>query len=388
MITEPVRARLAELPDEDLPAYLYDLTALAEQVGRVRDCLPDEVELYYAAKANPAEPVLRVLAGFVTGIEVASAGELAHVRAACPDVPLAFGGPAKSPAEIGAALAAGAHRFHVESEHELRLLCALAERADARPEVLLRLNFPIGVGDSVALAMGGRPSPFGLDPGAVADCLRIVAGQRRVRVAGVHAHLASGLDATGQLATARRIADAARNTGIPLRELNIGGGMQVDYGRPADRFDWAGFGAGLKELAADVPDTRLRIEPGRSLTAYCGWYAATVADVKHSQGKAFALIRGGTHHFRTPAAKSHSHPFEIIHNGQWSYGWSRPTARDEPVTIAGQLCTPKDVLARDIPVELLRAGDRVVFGLAGAYAWNISHHEFLMHPRPGFHYLG
>lgn len=25
--------------------------------------------------------------------------------------------------------------------------------------------------------------------------------------------------------------------------------------------------------------------------------------------------------------------------------------------------------------------------LAGAYAWNISHHSFLMHPPPAFHYL-
>ncbi|MFF1333182.1 hypothetical protein ACFVYM_32485 [Streptomyces sp. NPDC058298] len=24
---------------------------------------------------------------------------------------------------------------------------------------------------------------------------------------------------------------------------------------------------------------------------------------------------------------------------------------------------------------------------AGARAWNISHHDFLMHPRPGFHFL-
>jgi diaminopimelate decarboxylase len=52
------------------------------------------------------------------------------------------------------------------------------------------------------------------------------------------------------------------------------------------------------------------------------------------------------------------------------------------VTIAGQLCTPKDVLARRVRVSRLRAGDLVAFGLAGAYAWNISHHGFLMHPPP------
>jgi diaminopimelate decarboxylase len=57
------------------------------------------------------------------------------------------------------------------------------------------------------------------------------------------------------------------------------------------------------------------------------------------------------------------------------------------VTITGQLCTPKDVLARRVMVTRLRVGDLVAFGLAGGYAWNISHHGFLMHPPPAFHYL-
>jgi diaminopimelate decarboxylase len=72
----------------------------------------------------------------------------------------------------------------------------------------------------------------------------------------------------------------------------------------------------------------------------------------------------------------------------WPHGWSRPAAAAEPVTVVGQLCTPKDILAREVPVPQLRAADLIAFGLAGAYAWNISHHDFLMHPRPGFHYVG
>jgi len=42
------------------------------------------------------------------------------------------------------------------------------------------------------------------------------------------------------------------------------------------------------------------------------------------------------------------------------------------------------VLAREIPLPALRAGDLVVFAMAGAYAWNISHTSFLMHPSPAF----
>jgi diaminopimelate decarboxylase len=51
------------------------------------------------------------------------------------------------------------------------------------------------------------------------------------------------------------------------------------------------------------------------------------------------------------------------------------------------LCTPKDVFARQVRVERLAPGDGVAFAMAGAYAWNISHHDFLMHPAPRFHYL-
>ncbi|GAA2036459.1 hypothetical protein GCM10009839_41750 [Catenulispora yoronensis] len=72
----------------------------------------------------------------------------------------------------------------------------------------------------------------------------------------------------------------------------------------------------------------------------------------------------------------------------WPYSWARPAATATRVTVAGQLCTPKDVLAFQVPVERVRVGDRVAFAMAGAYAWNISHHEFLMHPRPTFHHLG
>jgi diaminopimelate decarboxylase len=52
------------------------------------------------------------------------------------------------------------------------------------------------------------------------------------------------------------------------------------------------------------------------------------------------------------------------------------------VTVVGQLCTPKDVLARDAVVPCVRAGDVLVFDRAGAYGWEISHHDFLSHPHP------
>ncbi|AXK31701.1 type III PLP-dependent enzyme [Streptomyces armeniacus] len=397
--TPAVRDRLRALPGGELPAYLYDLTALRAHAAAVRAALPEAVELYYAAKANPEPEILRALGPYADGYEVSSGGELAHVATAVPARRLAFGGPGKTPDELAAALGQGVHRVHVESLHELRLLAALSARlAPGTPTgILLRVNLPVPERSLAgsALAMGGRPAPFGLDPAQADEAVRLLTDGScpQLRLHGVHAHLASGLDAPRLLAVAESVlswtAALAARHGARLTEVNLGGGMAVDYAAPDSRFDWTAYGAGLARLAAAHPGTTLRIEPGRALTAYCGWYATEVLDVKPSHGEEFAVVRGGTHHLRTPAAKGHDQPCAVVPgSAPWPHPWPRPSLRGERVTFAGQLCTPKDVLARGVAAPGLRAGDRVAFGLAGAYAWNISHHEFLMHPRPGFHFLG
>ncbi|MEU5162813.1 type III PLP-dependent enzyme [Streptomyces sp. NPDC020875] len=396
-----VETLVRSLPPGDLPAYVYDLAALRDHAARVRTALGDRVELYYAAKANPDPAILRALSPWTDGYEVASGGELDAVAAAVPGRPLAFGGPGRTPEETTAALRRGVPLFHVESARDLRQLSALADeiRPGGAPPagVLLRVNLPVagGLPATSALAMGGSPSPFGSDPAETEDLLRELTGGGHpgLRWRGVHAHLASGLTASEHLAIARSVVDwsaalAARH-GLPLPEVNVGGGMAVDYTRPGDRFDWAALGAGLTRLADEHPGTVLRIEPGRALTAYCGWYATEVIDVKRSHGETFAVLRGGTHHLRTPATRGHAQPHTVLPVDDWPHPWPRPTApADGPVTLTGQLCTPKDVLARAVSAPGLRAGDRVVFALAGAYAWNISHHDFLMHPKPGFHHIG
>lgn len=400
-MTEPtpaVRDRALGLASDELPAYLYDLSALSAHAAAVRSALPRQVELYYAAKANPEPEILTALGPHVDGYEVSSGGELAHVAKAVAGRPLAFGGPGKTPDEIEAALDLGVERFHVESAYELRMLAALAARVapHTRVGVLLRFNLPLSA-ESLAggsLTMAGRPTPFGIDPAeADAAVVQFTDGSLpQLRLLGVHAHLASGLDAPAQLAVAESVVTwsqaLARRHGIRFTEVDVGGGMNVDYADPGARFDWAAYSGGLTQLCSSHPELTLRIEPGRALSAYCGWYVTEVLDVKESHGEEFAVVRGGTHHLRTPAAKGHDQPCTVLPAREpWPHPWPRSKARQDRVTFAGQLCTPKDVLSRRVPVAGLRAGDRVVFAMAGAYAWNISHHDFLMHPRPGFHFL-
>jgi diaminopimelate decarboxylase len=405
-LTLPATVReLAEWLDRSeagLPAYVYDLDALATHLADIRAAIGGQAEIWYAVKANPDPALLRVITRHADGLEVSSGGELQHATAVAPCARLAFGGPGKTSAELAAAIRMGTSRFHVESPHELRLLGAAALAADRRADVLLRVNLPprdaaapaAGPHPAASLVMGGQPSPFGMALDLLDQCAQwLAAGSaeaRQVRLRGIHAHLASGLAAPALLDSALRVLDFARpwcaRHGVRNPEFNLGGGMAVDYRLPGVLFDWASFGRGL--AAAARPGETLRVEPGRAITAYCGWYITRVLDVKRSHGQAFAVVAGGTHHLRTPAAKGHDQPFVVLPVADWPHDWPRPAATAEPVTMVGQLCTPKDVLARAVPVTRLRPADLVAFGMAGAYAWNISHQDFLMHPRPGFHYTG
>jgi 2-[(L-alanin-3-ylcarbamoyl)methyl]-2-hydroxybutanedioate decarboxylase len=355
--------------------YVYDPEVLRDRARAVRAALPAGTALLYAVKANGDARALRALAGVVDGFDVASGGELALARAV-PGGPhrIVFAGPGKTPAELAAAVDAGAE-INVESLLELRRLAEVGVGSPAT--VALRVNRAVE-GPGGSHRMTGTATPFGLAeedlPAAVA-----LARAHGFDVTGFHLHAVSNnLDAAAHVAfvadAVRWSADAARRHRIDLRTINVGGGLGVDY--TGDRaFD-------LAALRALPADPRLVFEPGRYLAAPAGWYAAEVLDLKRVHGTWFAVVRGGTHHFRLPAAWGYSHPFTVLPVDDWPHRYPRPELRDTPVTVTGELCTPRDVLARDAATPRIRVGDVVVFANAGAYGWDISHHEFLRHDPP------
>jgi 2-[(L-alanin-3-ylcarbamoyl)methyl]-2-hydroxybutanedioate decarboxylase len=387
-------AELRAAGDGPVCAYVYDLDGLRAHAAAAVAALPAGSELFYALKANSERPIIEALAGIVAGFEVGSAGEIELVQAAAPGAPLIFGGPGKTDAALAAAARTGVAAVHVESLHELRRAEYVAAGLGVTLPVALRVNLagPLPV---ATLAMAGRPAQFGIDEDDVPAALALVQHCRHLEFVGFHFHcLSNHHDApaharlvAGYLHRARHWAGAAD---IPLRVVNAGGGIGVDYARLDRPFDWAGFCAALARVLGDgsTGPVRLRFECGRYLVAAWGAYVTEVLDVKSNHGACFAVVRGGTHHFRLPASWGHSHPFTVIPVDEWAYPFPRPGVRGQPVTVAGELCSPKDVLARDVPVDEMRAGDLVWFHHAGAYGWSISHHDFLSHPHPRRVFLG
>lgn len=374
--------RLRTASGEPVCAYVYDLASLGAHANWMKTCLPEGYELYYAAKANAEAPVLQTLAPWVDGFEAASGGELRWLHEQQPGRPLLFGGPGKLDSELALAVSLPDCTLHVESLNELQRLARIALVAGKTVPVFLRMNIAVpGIRDT-RLMMGGKPTPFGLDEDALPLAVQCLRENPQLRMEGFHFHLMSHQrDVAMQHDLVRAYARATQRWceqfGLTVRTVNAGGGFGIDYTDHSHSFDWQAFCDGLRE--ADLTrqyGLRIRFEPGRLVSVGCGYYVMEVLDIKRNHGESFVIARGGTHHFRTPAAQGHDHPFQVIR------GNLPPTLVRENATLVGQLCTPKDVLARAQPIEALAPGDCLVFPLAGAYAWNISHQNFLMHAPP------
>ncbi|AGT30765.1 diaminopimelate decarboxylase [Geobacillus genomosp. 3] len=376
-----------------LCAYVYDLEGLRAHTARLSAPLPPSVRLFYAVKANADPRVLQAIQPHVAGFEVASGGELQKVRRLFADTPVIFGGPGKTDEELIAATEARVALIHVESIWELQRLHWIAAERQTTARVLLRVNLR-QTAPGATLHMAGKPTQFGLDEWHIGEAIRTALALPSIDLQGFHFHAMSNhTDEQAHLAFIETCLSFVRQTektyGRPFSFVNVGGGVGVHYNDPDRQFRWDWFAKELHLLLRRhaSPHWTVIFELGRLIAAHNGYYAAEVLDLKNNYGTYFAILRGGIHHLRLPAAWKMNHPFLIIPINEWRYPFDRPSLFGERVTLAGELCTPNDILARDVPCARLRVGDIVLFRYAGAYGWDISHHDFLSHPHPDFIYL-
>ncbi|MFV2196638.1 alanine racemase [Nocardiopsis sp. LOL_012] len=392
-IPEHVREAAYALAEDPGSGYVYDPVLAADRARELRRALPDWARVYFAAKSNGFAPVLARLAGAVDGFEAASLHEARlcldalSERGRAGEGRIAVSGPGKTP-ELLAGLARLRARedadivVNAESELELHRISAAAREEGTVLPVTLRVN-PERVPVSGALVMGGTPGPFGVPEPLVPSALRAVPGLPGLDLVGFHVHAVSGnTDADAHAAYVRWClewaAETARAHGVDLRVVDVGGGLGVPFEEGDTAFDLAAFGAELAEL--DDPGAEVVFEPGRWIGAPAGWYAARVTDVKSSYGGHFAVVRGGINHFQLPTSWEIRHNFAVLPGRDWPPSLPRPGVSGVPVTVSGELCTPEDVLARDVHVPSVHAGDVLVFPNAGAYGHEFAMPAFLAHP--------
>ncbi|QYF72844.1 pyridoxal-dependent decarboxylase, exosortase A system-associated [Cryobacterium sp. PAMC25264] len=369
------------------PFFAYDRALLDRRVDELRSALPAQVELSFAMKANPMPAVVHHLSGRLDRIDVASGLEM---RTALDTTILAgqvsFAGPGKTPAEIRQAVAAGI-LIEVESGTEFRRVLAAGDQLGIEPNVAVRVNPDFAVKGS-GMRMGGGPQQFGIDAEHVPAVLRDYA-TAGANVLGFHVfagsqNLNAEIIAEAQRQTVDLVSGLAEHLPTPVRYLNLGGGFGIPYVEKDQPLDLGAVAENLHELVDGpirqrMPEARPVIELGRYLVGECGVYVTRVLDRKVSRGTTFLVVDGGMHH---QLAASGNFGQAIRRNYPVAVGNRVGSSSAETVTVVGCLCTPLDLLAKDVELPEADIDDLIVIFQAGAYGLTASPTAFLGHAAP------
>jgi len=370
------------------PLYVYDLDRVVASLLDLRKAVPAGATIFYSLKANPHPEIARALRevpGGRCGAELSSTGELAAaLEAGFKAEECLYTGPGKTTCEIATAIARGVRTFSIESGGDLRRVGAVATEAGVSVDCLLRINSAASTASGSIRMMGAR-SQFGIDSETLGTELNEFRSVPGTRLVGGHFYSLSNAKDEASLSAELRhsIAEAARlhaELDLPMRFLDIGGGFGAPYAVPGDRPRYDGLRAALEEaLDEHFPLWRsglpqIACESGRYLAGDCGELMTSVMNVKESRGQVFAIVDAGINTLGGMAGLGRLMPVGIKPD------IAEPPEGTPTVTLAGPLCTPGDVLARNVQLNWPAPGDVLTVPNVGAYGLTASLVLFLGRP--------
>jgi diaminopimelate decarboxylase len=372
------------------PLYLYDASVLQKTWFRLRQTLPPEFIIYYSIKANPNQRILQFFLEQGCGLEIASLGEFQRaLRAGCDPQSILFAGPGKTEAELETVLEKGIGTIHVESFREIDRVSTLSQQLGHPAQIAVRIN-PTEEAQGGAMRMGGKPLPFGIDEECLDAVLDRILPDPWLDFRGIHLFIGTQILDDGVLMAQYRKGLAialrvARRLGKPLHTVDFGGGLGIPYFPGEQPLNLAKFGQALAALMLEIQSeplfagTQFMIEPGRYLVGEAGLYVTRVNDVKVSRGKTFLVVDGGLHHHLTASGNlgqviKRNYPIALLNK--------LTDSAIATVEVVGPLCTPMDVLGRNVMLPPAEVGDLVGIFQSGAYARSASPLGFLSHPAP------
>ncbi|WP_407288464.1 type III PLP-dependent enzyme [Streptomyces sp. BP-8] len=369
------------------PFFLYDADRLERDYREVRRLLHPGADLFFSLKANPNVSVCAVLGALGSGAEVSSLAELrTALWAGIAPQDVIFLGPGKTPREIEACVRTDLRAVVCESPAELRRLERAARDAGRTDvPVLLRIN-PDFTTKGSGLSMGGKPRQFGMDAGLLREQRHRLHELRHLRIRGFHAYMGTRFlrheDIVHNTREILRLAtELAAELDLPCELVDIGGGFGVAYFDNETDLDLPALAAGVDDVVGDFlqahPGSRVICELGRYLTARCGTYVSRVLDVKESMGTRFAVTDGGTHHHMAAVGVG-----SFVKRNFPMRALTRPAGGEQPYTVTGPLCTPNDVLGKNVLLPPLEPGDLIGVERSGAYGPSASPGLFLSHGFP------
>ncbi len=357
------------------PLYIYSRATLERHWNAFDRALGDHPHLVcYAVKANSNLAVLALLARLGSGFDIVSGGELARVLKAGGDPSrIVFSGVGKTVAEMEAALETGIRCFNVESTAELTRLDEVANAHGVRAPVSLRVNPDVDAHTHPYISTGLKENKFGIDVNAALDAYRQAADSAHLEVHGIDCHIGSQLTEIAPFVDALDrvldLVDHIEADGIPIRHLDLGGGLGVRYRdeHPPQPEEY------VRPLKARLAGSgkEILVEPGRAIAANAGILVTELQYLKETDSHNFAIVDAAMNDLLRPALYQVWQDIVPVvpHDGD-AKRWD----------VVGPVCETGDFLGKDREL-VLRQGDRLAVRSAGAYGFTMAS-NYNSRPRP------
>ena len=340
------------------PVFCFAPEVLAQQAQLFLTHFPGEVS--YAVKANPSDHVIETL--YKSGIkvfDVASVVEMESVARLCGPVEFHYHNPVKSRAEIATAFHTFAcRRFAADSVEEISKISQITG-PHTGVEIAIRFRLP-----KQGMSAHDFSSKFGVDEAGAANLMKMAVSLGFEPILTFH----PGSQCTDPAAWASHIEAASRiakNAGIELKRLNVGGGFPSTYtgsqGPCLQDYFKVISDSLLAEFGQNAPE--LECEPGRALCAGSTSLLTRVKLVRSATGDVFlndGIYGGLLEVAQAPALQ----PFiRVIRNG-----FLLETSDKTGFTVFGPTCDPLDVLPHKLALPFdIQEDDIIEFAGIGAY---------------------
>jgi len=359
------------------PCYVYSSAAILDKFCAYETAFGSfPHQICYAVKANGNLALLKLLADAGAGFDIVSGGELFRVLKAGGDpAKVIFSGVGKTVAELNYALEQNIRGFNCESEPELALIDSLAARRGTPARVAIRVNPDVDAATHPYISTGLRKHKFGID---IHEAEAVYDRARRfehVLLEGVSCHIGSQiLDIQPMIEVFDKMvafAERLRGLGIPIRSLDLGGGLGVSYKPEESAPSIADYIHAMCQRVAKH-NLEILIEPGRSIVAEAGVLLTRVLYRKTNGERNFVIVDAAMNDLIRPALY-HSH-HQIIP--------LRESSSDNIVAdVVGPVCETGDFLARGREIANVMPGDLLAICTVGAYGF-VAASNYNARPRP------
>ena len=336
--------------------------------------LPEGSQPLFAGKSLCFKGLYPIIESEGFGADVVSPGEIYTALAAgFNPANLYYHGTAKTDWDIHYAIDNHVGWFIVDNFNELEALDRIAGERGFIQDILLRITVGIDPHTQEKINTGRIDSQFGVavDTGQAAQFVARSRELRNVRLHGFHSHIGSQIFETepflDQVDRLMEFAVDMRNRyDFTAGIFNLGGGFGVRYTENDPTIDIPAnirqIGEHLRErcAAADFPQPKILMEPGRSIVANAGITLYKTTGVKEIEGYLnYVTVDGGmTDNIR----------FALYRADYCLTNASR--MRDEQsylCTVAGRCCESGDRIAEDVYLQKPQRGDIIAVLGTGAY---------------------